>query len=71
MAEQHRIEGEVRRAARHPVREVKASFESALEGSRGQGARMFELRAATSIRGRRPSSCRSTRASMAGSQARE
>jgi predicted ATPase len=49
LAELHRIEGEVRRAAGHPVRDVSACFESALEVGRRQGAKMFELRAAAAL----------------------
>jgi predicted ATPase len=54
VAELHRIEGEVRRAAGHPVSDVEACFTSALEVSRRQGAKMFlithiELRAAISL----------------------
>jgi predicted ATPase len=49
LSELHRIEGEVRRAAGYPVSDVEACFESALEVSRRQGARMFELRAAMSL----------------------
>jgi hypothetical protein len=49
LAELHRIEGEVRRAAGHPLTDVEICYAAALEVSRRQGARMFELRAATSL----------------------
>jgi predicted ATPase len=49
LAELYRIEGEVRRAAGHPTSEVEACLCSALEVSRRQGARMFELRAAVAL----------------------
>jgi predicted ATPase len=48
-AEQYRIEGEVRRAAGHPLTDVESCFGRALDVSRRLGARMFELRAATSL----------------------
>jgi predicted ATPase len=47
LAEMHRIEGEVRRAAGHPLTDVEECFGRALDVSRRQGAKMFELRAAT------------------------
>jgi predicted ATPase len=49
LSELHRIEGEVRRAAGRPAGDVEACYESALDVSRQQGARMFELRAATAL----------------------
>jgi class 3 adenylate cyclase/predicted ATPase len=49
LAELHRIEGEVRRAAGHPASDVEVCLEGALEVSRRQGARVFELRAAMSL----------------------
>ncbi len=48
-AELHRNEGEVRRAAGHSLTDVEECFGRALDVSRAQGARMFELRAATSL----------------------
>ncbi|MEH2553157.1 putative ATPase/class 3 adenylate cyclase/DNA-binding SARP family transcriptional activator [Bradyrhizobium algeriense] len=48
-AELHRNEGEVRRAAGHSLTDVEECFGKALDVSRAQGARMFELRAATSL----------------------
>jgi predicted ATPase len=48
-AELHRNEGEVRRAAGHSLTDVEECFDRALDVSRAQGARMFELRAATSL----------------------
>jgi predicted ATPase len=48
-AELHRIEGEVRRAAGHPSTEIERCLRSALDVSRRQGAKMFELRAATAL----------------------
>ncbi|NOJ38406.1 ATP-binding protein [Bradyrhizobium australiense] len=48
-AELHRNEGEVRRAAGHSLTDVEECFAKALDVSRAQGARMFELRAATSL----------------------
>ena len=48
-AELHRNEGEVRRAAGHSFTDVEQCFGRALDVSRAQGARMFELRAATSL----------------------
>lgn len=48
-AELHRNEGEVRRAAGHSLTDVEECFGRALDVSRAQGARMFELRAATSF----------------------
>jgi predicted ATPase len=48
-AELHRIEGEVRRAAGHPLTDAEACFGRALDVARRQGARMFELRAATAL----------------------
>jgi hypothetical protein len=44
-----RFEGEARRAAGHPLTDVERSLSTALEVSRQQGARMFELRAATAL----------------------
>jgi predicted ATPase len=49
LSELHRGEGEVRRAAGRPEGEVESCFESALEVSRQQGARMFGLRAAIAL----------------------
>jgi class 3 adenylate cyclase/predicted ATPase len=49
LAELHRIHGEVRRTAGHPLSNVKDCFSKALDVSRRQGARMFELRAATAL----------------------
>jgi predicted ATPase len=48
-AELHRIEGEVRCAAGHPSTDVESCFTSALDVSRRQGAKLFELRAATAL----------------------
>jgi predicted ATPase/class 3 adenylate cyclase len=48
-AELYRIEGDVRRAARHASTDVEECFCRALVVSRRQGARMFELRAAISL----------------------
>jgi predicted ATPase len=48
-AELHRNEGEVRRAAGHSLTDVEECFGKALDVSRAQGARMFELRATTSL----------------------
>jgi predicted ATPase len=48
-AELYRIEGEVRRVAEHPLTDVEGRLAMALDVSRRQGARMFELRAATSF----------------------
>jgi predicted ATPase len=48
-AELHRTEGEVRRVAGHPLTDVEECFSRALDVSRRQGARMFELCAATSL----------------------
>jgi predicted ATPase len=48
-AELHRIEGEVRRAAGHPSTEVERCFTNALDVSRRQGGRLFELSAATAL----------------------
>jgi len=48
-AEIYRIEGEARRAAGHAVFDVGHCFGRALEISRRQGARMFELRAAMAL----------------------
>jgi hypothetical protein len=48
-AELHRIEGEVRRAAGHPSTEIERCLRSALNVSRRQGAKMFELLAATAL----------------------
>jgi class 3 adenylate cyclase/DNA-binding SARP family transcriptional activator/predicted ATPase len=48
-AELHRNEGEVRRAAGRSLTDVEECFGRALDVSRAQGARMFELRAATSL----------------------
>jgi class 3 adenylate cyclase/tetratricopeptide (TPR) repeat protein len=49
LSELHRGEGEVRRAAGRPAGDIEACYERALEVSRQQGARMFELRAATAL----------------------
>jgi predicted ATPase len=49
LAELHRIEGEMRRVGGNPSAEVEECFRAALDVSRRQGARMFELRAATSL----------------------
>jgi class 3 adenylate cyclase/predicted ATPase len=49
LAEQHRIEGELRHAAGYPLIDVEECFRRALGVSRRQGARMFELRAATGL----------------------
>jgi class 3 adenylate cyclase/tetratricopeptide (TPR) repeat protein len=49
LAELHRIEGEVRRAAGHPASDVETCLQSALEVSQRQGAKMFELRAAAAL----------------------
>lgn len=48
-AELHRNEGELRLAAGHSLTDVEECFGRALDVSRAQGARMFELRAATSL----------------------
>ena len=48
-AELYRIEGEVRRAAENSLTDVEECFRRALDASRKQSARMFELRAATSL----------------------
>lgn len=48
-AELHRNEGELRRAAGHSLSDVEEFFGKALDVSRAQGARIFELRAATSL----------------------
>jgi predicted ATPase len=48
-AELHRIEGEMRRAGGQPLTDVEGCFGKALDVSRRQGARMLELRAATSL----------------------
>ena len=48
-AELHRNEGEVRRAAGHPLTDVEECFGRALDVSRRQGARMFELRASLGL----------------------
>jgi predicted ATPase len=48
-AELHRIEGDVRRAAGHALTDLEQCFRRALDVSRRQGARMFELRAAMSL----------------------
>jgi predicted ATPase len=48
-AEVQRIEGEVRHAAGQSAKSVEAYFTSALDVSRQQGARLFELRAAISL----------------------
>ena len=45
----HRAEGELRRLAGAPTREVEACFAAALAVARQQAARSFELRAATSL----------------------
>jgi predicted ATPase len=49
LAELYRIDGEVRRAAGQPLTNVEDRFSEALHVSRQQGARLFELRAATSL----------------------
>jgi predicted ATPase/class 3 adenylate cyclase len=49
LAELHRIEGEVRCAAGDSLTKVEDCFRQALDISRRQGARMFELRAATAL----------------------
>jgi predicted ATPase len=49
LAELHRIDGEIRRVAGHPLSNVEDCFTKALDVSRRQGARMFELRAATAL----------------------
>jgi predicted ATPase len=49
LAELYRIEGEVRRAAGHPSTKVEGCLKSAIDLSRRQGARMFELRAAIDL----------------------
>jgi class 3 adenylate cyclase/tetratricopeptide (TPR) repeat protein len=48
-AELHRNEGEVRRGAGNPAIDVEDCFGRALKVARHQGARMFELRAATNL----------------------
>lgn len=48
IAEMHRTRGEVLRAAGH-VDEARASYETAIEHARRQGARFFEQRAAESL----------------------
>jgi class 3 adenylate cyclase/predicted ATPase len=48
-AEQYRIEGEVRMMAKCPAADVEGCFRKALDVSRRQGAKMFELRAATAL----------------------
>jgi class 3 adenylate cyclase/predicted ATPase len=48
-AELFRNEGEVRRAAGNPLTDVEESFRRALDVSRKQSAKMFELRAATGL----------------------
>jgi predicted ATPase len=47
--ELHRNEGEVRRAAGDPLGDVEDCFARALDVSKRQGARIFELRAATAL----------------------
>jgi predicted ATPase len=50
LAEIHRIEGEIRRAvAGCPLASAADCFSKALDVSRRQGAKMFELRAAVSL----------------------
>jgi class 3 adenylate cyclase/tetratricopeptide (TPR) repeat protein len=49
LSELHRREGEVRRAAGRPAGDVEVCYKTALEVSRQQGARIFELRAATAL----------------------
>ena len=49
LAELYRIEGEVRCAAGDSLTKVEDCFRQALDISRRQGARMFELRAATAL----------------------
>jgi predicted ATPase len=49
LSELHRSEGEIRRAVGRPAGDVEACYKSALDVSRRQGARMFELRAATAL----------------------
>jgi adenylate cyclase len=48
-AETHRLEGELRRGAQGDPAEIEACFRKALDVARSQGARAFELRAATSL----------------------
>jgi predicted ATPase len=48
-AELHRNEGELRRGAGNPLVDAENCFGRALKVARRQGARMFELRAATSL----------------------
>jgi predicted ATPase len=48
-AELHRIEGEVRRIAGHAPTEVEECLDRALDVSQRQGAKIFELRAATAL----------------------
>jgi predicted ATPase len=48
-AELYRIDGDVRRTAGHALTDVEECFRRALDVSRRQGARMFELRAAMSL----------------------
>jgi predicted ATPase len=48
-AELYRIEGEVRGAAGHALTDVEKCFRRALDVSRQQGTRMFELRAANAL----------------------
>jgi len=48
-AELHRIEGEVRRIAGHAPTDVEGCLDRALNVSQRQGARIFELRAATAL----------------------
>jgi class 3 adenylate cyclase/predicted ATPase len=49
LAEMHRIDGEIRHAARNPLSDVEDCYSKALEVSRRQGAKAFELRAATTL----------------------
>ena len=48
-ADLHRVEGRLRRLTGAPADEVEACFEAALSLARQQGARSYELRAATSL----------------------
>ena len=48
-AELHRLRGELLRLGDHDPAEVEGCYSSALELSRKQGARWFELRAAVSL----------------------
>jgi predicted ATPase len=49
LGELHRIEGDVRSAAGHPLIEVEGCFRRAFDVSHRQGAKMFELRAAMAL----------------------